>query len=181
MSIKHHLESLLQEKGWGETLPRSQERSPRVFPTGRPELDLLLRGGLPRGHISEITGGCSSGKTRFLLSLIAHATQQKEVVAWIDANALDPASAERVGVDLARLLWVRCSEPRMILKAADILCRAGNFGMIVLDLTPGTAPRGGPASLEERARESSSLRVCDSPVCTAATGNPPAGNSGGQQ
>src|SRR5687767_6370961 len=120
VTAKQHLETLLQNKGWGNTLPRTLALPPPVLPVAWFGLDKALHGGgLPRGQISEITGADSSGKTRFLLSLIAHATQQKEVAAWLDCNTLDPASAQRAGVDLTRLLWVRCSAAGEILTAAD--------------------------------------------------------------
>jgi recombination protein RecA len=39
-------------------------------------------------------------------------TQAGKVCAWIDvSNALDPESAAATGVDLSRLLWVRCGVP----------------------------------------------------------------------
>jgi recombination protein RecA len=43
------------------------------------------------------------------LSLMARLTEADKVCAWIDvSNAFDPASAAAVGVDLTKLLWVRC-------------------------------------------------------------------------
>src|SRR5206468_9350678 len=54
-------------------------------------------------------------------------------------GAFDPASAEAAGVDLRRLLWVRCSGTKFsnleqVLKATDLLLQAGGFGMVVVDL-----------------------------------------------
>ena len=46
---------------------------------------------------------------RHALSFVAQLTQSSKVCAWIDAsNNFDPLSAAAAGVDLARLLWVRC-------------------------------------------------------------------------
>jgi hypothetical protein len=40
-------------------------------------------------------------------------TQAGKVCAWIDvSNALDPESAAATGIDLSRLLWVRCGVPQ---------------------------------------------------------------------
>lgn len=105
--------------------------------TGIKELDFLMEGGIPRGQISEITGAPTAGKTSLLWTILAQATQQKEVVAYIDAfDALDPSCAANAGVDLQRLLWIRWahSSGETPLKAADLLARAGGFGVIVLDL-----------------------------------------------
>jgi recombination protein RecA len=41
---------------------------------------------------------------------LAEITQRSKVCAWIDvSNTFDPVSAASIGVDLARLLWARCS------------------------------------------------------------------------
>ncbi|HEY3128601.1 MAG TPA: ATPase domain-containing protein [Acidobacteriota bacterium] len=138
---KRSLELLLKNEGLGSSLGRECS-TVQLFPTGIESLDRLLSGGLPRGHIIEITGPISSGKTSLLISLFSHATQKGEVVACIDANQLDPFSAWQCGVDPNKLLWVRCRHKQQILKAADILCRAGNFGIIALDLHLSTQGMG---------------------------------------
>jgi hypothetical protein len=73
------------------------------------------------------------------------------VCALVDASdSFDPVSAANAGVDLNRLLWVRCSlqerSPRQhnkrsslgrleqVLKVTDLLLQGGGFGMVVLDL-----------------------------------------------
>ncbi len=78
--------------------------------TGIPTIDALI-GGLPVGAVSEIVGNHCSGRTTLALSLLAQVTQSEQVCAWVDtSDALDPESAAANGVDLARLLWVRCGE-----------------------------------------------------------------------
>lgn len=68
-----------------------------------------MEGGLPVGAISELTGPECSGRTSAALAFVARLTQATKVCAWVDvADALDPMSAAAAGVDLARLLWVRC-------------------------------------------------------------------------
>jgi len=50
-----------------------------------------------------------SGRTSLALSFLSQMRQAGKVCAWIDvSNALDPESAAATGVDLSRLLWVRC-------------------------------------------------------------------------
>jgi hypothetical protein len=133
------LELLLKNRGLGTALFHPVDPPEQRFSTGIESLDLLLSGGFPRGHISEISGPISSGKTSLMLTLLSRATQQGEVVACIDTNQLDPFSAQCSGMDLEKLLWIRCQQEDQILKAGDILCRAGNFGIIALDLhlSPG--------------------------------------------
>jgi len=80
-----------------------------VASTGIQSVDDLLEGGLPLGAITEIVGPECSGRTSFALSCLAHMTQTAKVCAWIDvSDTFDPESAAAVGVDLSRLLWVRC-------------------------------------------------------------------------
>jgi hypothetical protein len=80
--------------------------------SGIREIDALT-GGLPRGCLSEICGSASSGRTSVLLAALAAATRREEACALVDAtDALDAVSAAAAGVDLERLLWVRCGSGR---------------------------------------------------------------------
>ncbi len=80
-----------------------------VEATGIDALDEVLRGGLPVGALTELVGPECSGRTTVALKFVAGLTQGGRVCVWIDvSNALDPASAAAAGVDLERLLWVRC-------------------------------------------------------------------------
>ena len=84
--------------------------TPEMVSSGIPALDALT-GGLPRGCLTEICGPASSGRTTLLLAALAAATRRGEFCAVVDASdALDPHSAAAAGVDLDRLLWVRCGE-----------------------------------------------------------------------
>ncbi|HEY2931016.1 MAG TPA: hypothetical protein VGK99_04660 [Acidobacteriota bacterium] len=131
---KIELESLLKEKHLFPNFSSFSSDFQEKLGTSLPALNDLLSGGLPRGQISEITGPISSGKSSLLYSVLAQATRQREVVACVDCNQFDPWSAYRSGLDLKKLLWVRCSQSYQLLKAADILCNAGNFGVIALDM-----------------------------------------------
>ncbi len=107
-AIRFQIESALAQR-----IPSALTPAPRmirpVSATGIAALDALLLGGLPVGAVSELVGPECSGRTSAALSFVARLTQEGKVCAWIDvSNALDPASAAAVGVDLDRLLWVRC-------------------------------------------------------------------------
>jgi len=83
---------------------------PRTILTGIPQVDELTAG-VPRGALTEIFGPASSGRTSLLLALVAQMTAREEVCALVDASdAFDPQSAAAAGVDLERMLWVRCGE-----------------------------------------------------------------------
>jgi hypothetical protein len=75
-------------------------------------VDDLLGGGLLLGAITEIIGADCSGHTSFTLSFLASVTRADKVCAWIDvSNALQPESAAAMGIDLSKMLWVRCGVP----------------------------------------------------------------------
>src|SRR6266699_6120683 len=79
--------------------------------SGIAELDAVLGGGFPRGSLVELCGPASSGRTSLAFSLLARATERQEACAFVDvSDSLDPISLAAAGVDLPRLLWVRCGE-----------------------------------------------------------------------
>ena len=104
--------------------------------TGTPLLDEALGGGLARGHLSEIAGARSSGRTTILHAALAAATGRGEAVALVDTHdRFDPQSAEAAGLDLAKLLWVReAGDAARALKAANLVLQAGGFGLVAFDL-----------------------------------------------
>lgn len=84
--------------------------APEMMPFGIALLDALT-GGVPRGGLTELVGPASSGRSSVMLSLMASVTRRQEVCALIDVtDSFDPASGEAAGVDLDRLLWVRCGK-----------------------------------------------------------------------
>ncbi|MGD0469648.1 MAG: hypothetical protein ABSA54_14805 [Terriglobales bacterium] len=84
--------------------------APEMVSSGIPQLDSLT-GGLARGCLTEICGTTSSGRTSVLLFALARATERGEICALVDASdAFDPASAAAAGMEMSRLLWVRCGE-----------------------------------------------------------------------
>jgi hypothetical protein len=160
-ALRAKIESSLG-KDFAATLLLRERATPLTISTGIPTLDALT-GGLPRGAMSEICGSASSGRTGVMLAALANATQGGEVCALVDASdSFDPASAATAGVNLERLLWIRCCEQRtvfkraslpgqksgkwastgfafshtleQVLKVTDLLLQGGGFGMVALDL-----------------------------------------------
>lgn len=88
------------------------------------------------GAITEVVGRLSSGRTSVLINYLGHLTRAGDVVALVDTDhAFDPGSAARAGLDLRRLLWVRCAGRRHVaLRAADLLVRCPGFALIGLDV-----------------------------------------------
>jgi hypothetical protein len=142
--------------------------SPEMASSGIQQIDALT-GGLPRGGLTEVSGVESSGRTSLLLSALAAATRREEICALIDvSDAFDPYSAMAAGLDLDRLLWVRCGahaqasawsrrrrQPASLeewerrrmedpveqaLRTADLLLQSSGFGMVAIDLA-GVPPK----------------------------------------
>jgi hypothetical protein len=149
------LESLLRARKLDRTLTTAlpPDDCSTVAPSGITALDARLGGGLPRGHLSELIGPRSSGRTSLLLRLLAAATARGELVALVDAlDMFDAGSAAAAGIDLNRLLWIRghvVSNPGLCrdlnqraieqaVKAFTLVLQAGNFGLVALDA--GEAP-----------------------------------------
>ena len=94
------------------------------------------RGGIPRAALTDLAGAPSSGRASVLLSLFRHVAARGECSVLLDAqDSFDPRSAAEAGVDLSRLLWVRCRDVEQTLKAGDLLVHAGGFTLVVLDLS----------------------------------------------
>jgi hypothetical protein len=91
---------------------------------------------LPRGTICEILGEPSTGRTALAHSMLATATLGGEVVAVVDSHdTFDPASAQKAGADLGKLLWVQCGHRlETTLRVTDMILHSGGFGLILLDL-----------------------------------------------
>jgi hypothetical protein len=150
------LENALRDRKLDRTLTTALPALERVdegalVPVDVAAIDRCLHGGVPRGHLSEIAGPSSSGRTTLLLHLLSAATRRGEIVALVDTlDRLDVASAAAAGIDLDRLLWVRgesassaiASAERVerALKALNLVLQAGGFGVVVIDLAdvPGS-------------------------------------------
>ena len=88
------------------------------------------------GEITEIVGRLSSGRTSLLIATLRRATRTGAAAAIVDVDdAFDAVGAARAGVELRRLLWVRCGGRRdHALRAADLLVRCSGFAVVALDL-----------------------------------------------
>jgi len=149
------VESALRDRKLDRTLTTALAPLERLDPSALVPMDVApidacLRGGLPRGQLSELAGAHSSGRMTLLLQMMAAATARGEIVALVDTlDRLDVASAAAAGVDLSRLLWIRGQEHPIdraldrALKALNLVLQAGGFGVVAIDLAdvPLTAIR----------------------------------------
>ena len=119
------------------------------------------------GEITEIVGRRSAGRTSVLVACLADVTRAGGIAALIDTeDALDVESAARAGVELRRLLWVRCGhERRAALSAVDLLARCRGFAVIAWDAgdTPPSLPLAVAFRLKLAARQSGAALLIVSP------------------
>ena len=113
------------------------------IPTGAIMLDLALGiGGVPRGRVTEIYGPESSGKTTLCLHIIANAQKRGGICAIVDAeHALDPAYAERLGVNINELLISQPDTGEQALEIVEMLVRSGAVDVVVVDSVAALVPR----------------------------------------
>jgi recombination protein RecA len=128
--------------------------APEMVSSGIREID-GLSGGLPRGCLSEICGSASSGRTSVRLAALAAATRREEVCALVDTtDALDAVSAAAAGVDLERLLWVRCGKAGVGLRTSGLGPRASDGRTRSLDSGSNVRrPRSGFRSSDFRSSD----------------------------
>src|SRR5512147_48333 len=106
-------------------------------------LDIALGvGGLPKGRVVEIYGPESSGKTTLALTVIAEVQRQGGTAAFVDAeHALDPAYAEKLGVNVNELLVSQPDNGEQALEITDMLVRSGAVDMVVVDSVAALTPK----------------------------------------
>ena len=111
--------------------------------TGSLGLDIALGiGGIPRGRVIEIYGPESSGKTTLTLEVIAEIQRNGGTAAFVDAeHALDPAYAEKLGVQVNDLLVSQPDTGEQALEITDMLVRSGAVDVVVIDSVAALTPK----------------------------------------
>lgn len=111
--------------------------------TGSLGLDVALGiGGLPRGRIVEIYGPESSGKTTLTLHVTAECQKAGGTVAFVDAeHALDPAYAQKLGINVDDLLVSQPDTGEQALEITDMLVRSGAVDVVIVDSVAALTPK----------------------------------------
>lgn len=104
--------------------------------------DAIGIGGLPCGRVVEIYGPESSGKTTLTLQVIAEAQKLGKTCAFIDAeHALDPTYAQKLGVNINKLIVSQPDTGEQAFEIADTLARSGAVDVIVVDSVAALTPK----------------------------------------
>jgi len=118
-------------------------RDIEAISTGSIGLDVALGiGGVPKGRVVEVYGPESSGKTTLTLQIVAEAQKRGGTAAFVDAeHALDPAYAEKLGVNVDELLVSQPDTGEQALEITDMLVRSGAVDVIVVDSVAALTPK----------------------------------------
>ena len=121
----------------------SSARDIEAVSTGSIGLDVALGiGGVPKGRVVEVYGPESSGKTTLTLQIVAEAQKIGGTAAFVDAeHALDPAYAEKLGVNVEELLVSQPDTGEQALEITDMLVRSGAVDVIVVDSVAALTPK----------------------------------------
>ena len=121
-----------------------------VFPTMVASIDKALGvGGIPQGRIIEIYGSEGSGKTTTCLQFISacqkyyfHKKERYGTAAFIDAeHAFDPSWAEKIGVDMNKLLMSQPDSGEEAFQIVERLIRSNLVDLIVVDSVAALSPK----------------------------------------
>ena len=144
-ALETTLASLEKQFGKGTVMKLGEQSHMKVdvIPTGCLELDMALGvGGIPKGRIIEVFGPESSGKTTVALHLVAECQKRGGIAAFIDAeHALDPAYAQKLGVNIEELYVSQPSTGEDALEIAEALVRSGAVDILVVDSVAALVPR----------------------------------------
>lgn len=114
-----------------------------TIPTGCLSLDIAMGlGGIPKGRIIEIYGPESSGKTTVALHMVAEVQKRGGIAGFIDAeHALDPAYAQKIGVDIDELYISQPDNGEQALEIAETMVRSGAVDIIIVDSVAALVPK----------------------------------------
>ncbi len=139
------LSQIEKQFGKGSVMRLGDAQAVRIeaVSTGSLGLDVALGiGGLPRGRVVEIYGPESSGKTTLTLQVIAQCQKVGGTAAFVDAeHALDPAYAEKLGVDVENLLVSQPDTGEQALEITDMLVRSGGVDVVIVDSVAALVPK----------------------------------------
>ncbi len=143
--LRKQIETSLSARMPGVLSPRLRSEPVRIA-CGDASIDELLCGGLTVGGLTEFVGAIGSGLTTTAVAYVSAITRTGSVCVWIDvADTFDPETATANGVDLERLLWVRCgSQPQVSSESAPESSRTVSVSIATSASQPRHTGGGSP-------------------------------------
>lgn len=114
--------------------PSTPRPAAAAVATGTAAVDARLPGGIPRGGLTEFVAAAPSNGMQLVLGTLLAATRGSRArIGLIDAaNAFDPGGL--ADDDVGHLVWVRCHALDEAWRAADLLVRDPNYGVVIIDV-----------------------------------------------
>lgn len=114
------------------------------IPTGIPQLDHNLDGGIPSGKFSVFTGPSQAGKSSMAYQLIGNSQQEDPEAIWLIAdieNSYDSEWVKNLGVDEDRLVFADTDIMEDVLQRVVDLSRTGCLKGVLIDSIGALLPR----------------------------------------
>lgn len=143
-ALKSALSMIEKQFGAGSVMKLGDQQAIAVemIGSGSIALDAALGGGYAKGRIVEIYGPESSGKTTLTLHAIAEVQKAGGTAAFIDAeHALDPAYAQKIGVNVEELIISQPDYGEQALEIVDALVRSNAVDLIIVDSVAALVPK----------------------------------------
>lgn len=142
--LEEALDKLNKDYGEGSVMSGSSTSNYEVISTGSVGLDYAIGiGGLPLGRIVEIFGPESSGKTTLCLNVIAEGQKLGKKAVIVDMeHAMDMSYAQKLGVDIDKLIFSQPSYGEQALNTIKVLAESGEVDIIMLDSIAACVPKG---------------------------------------
>ncbi|MGL4768957.1 MAG: recombinase RecA [Mycoplasmoidaceae bacterium] len=141
--IKIAIKQIENKFGRGVIINKYHDIKDNTIPTGSLSLDMIIgNGGIPKGRITEIFGGESSGKTTIALQCAAICQKNGGLVAFIDAeNALDINYAEKIGIDTTKLILAQPDNGEQAFSIIETLAKTNQIDLIIVDSVAALVPK----------------------------------------
>ena len=108
---------------------------------GLPSVDLIMGGGMPEGRVLEFYGTEAGGKTSLSLCAIGAVQRAGFEAAYIDVeHSFDTDWAEKLGVDIDRMLYHSPDHGEQALQVVERMVRSGEVRLVVVDSVSALVP-----------------------------------------
>ena len=141
--VKEALSKINKDYGLGTIMDFSKQKTLELerISTNLPSLDLILGGGMPKGRIIEVFGKEGSSKTTLALHILAQCQREGKRVAYIDMeSAINPIYAQKLGIDMDKLLFSQPCNGNQALQITRDLVETGLMSVVVIDSVANLVP-----------------------------------------
>lgn len=135
--------ALLDKKyGKGSTIMGDTVIKTERIRTGSLGLDIITGGGYGKGRMVEVYAPESSGKTTIAIHAMVEAQKVGGTVAVIDVeHAFDRVYAEKLGLDMSKVIFSQPDSGEQALEIADTLISTGRIAFLLIDSIAALVPQ----------------------------------------